>query len=89
MNIPVTIDGKYGFAAPKNPIEDQGSSAGEIIIPKNVQDLIDSYAKTNSDIKVKILIKYIKNRGSYIIGKLSLFIQRRKFPIANYRSSYS
>jgi hypothetical protein len=69
LNIPVTIDGKYGFAAPKNPIEDQGSSAGEIIIPKNVQDLIDSYAKTNSDIKVKILIKYIKNGYSFSEAK--------------------
>lgn len=65
LNIPVTIDGKYGFSAPKSPIEDRSSSAGEIIIPKNTQNLIDSYAKTNADSKVQILIKLIKGGYSF------------------------
>jgi hypothetical protein len=69
LNIPITIDGKYGFSAPKNPIQDQGSSAGEIIIPKNTQNLIDSYAKTNTDIKVQALIKLIKGGYSFSEAK--------------------
>ena len=69
LNIPTTIDGKYGFSAPKNPVEDNGSSAGEIIIPKNTQDLIDSYAKTNSDSKVQSLIRYIKGGYSFSEAK--------------------
>jgi hypothetical protein len=53
----------------ENPIKDQIIKTGEIIIPKKTQELIDAYAKTNTDSNVQTLINYIKTGYSFSQAK--------------------
>jgi len=65
LNIPVTIEGRYGLGAPQDKIDQSIGESGDKIIPGNVQTLIDSFAKTNADSDVQKLITLIKSGYSF------------------------
>lgn len=64
-NIPITIDGRYGLGSSQPQVKESLGESGNIIIPGNIQKLIDSYSKNNSNENVQKLISLIQNGYSY------------------------
>lgn len=64
-NIPVTIDGEYGFSRPSNPSGSYPDRSDENYFSPELNFLIQSYAKNNSDFKVQKLIEFLKNGYSF------------------------
>lgn len=64
-NVPVTIDGDYGFRSGQNPVEPSLDTSGDNYLSPEVNTLIQNYAKTNSDIKVQKLLGFIKSGYSF------------------------
>lgn len=64
-NIPVTIEGRYGLGASQDAVQNSIGQPGDKVISENVQKLIDSFAKTNSDRDVEKLISYLKSGYSF------------------------